>query len=127
MNLTEEGESPSDLAEALGDLVNDLQASHSTSTGDMSYTNSVRTGRIFNDPKLNQFRTVSQAWHVLAHLGGDSASKHIRTTSMAAEEPRSLAMPTITPRKWTLDEMQTALCRTMVLRLDLAPKVRQMP
>lgn len=111
LRLTEEGETPSELAEAGGDLINDLQASHSSRTGDMSYSNSVRTGRIFNDPQLNQFRQVSRAWHELAHLTEAVGSKRPRPGSLQAEPPRSLPTRGLERRRWTQAELRTALVR----------------
>jgi hypothetical protein len=82
--IREDGEGAGESRE---DHVNDLQASHSTFTSDVNYANSVRTGRMFNDPKLHQFRQTSKSWHELAHQASRlprGTSKRPRTESLQA-------------------------------------------
>ena len=120
--LREDGETEGGKSD---DVVNDLQASHSTWTSNMNYANSVRTGRMFNDPQLHQFRQTSMQWHELAHLSSRAPSgltKRGRTDSMQGSVqqrgPRLQATWTTAAeerqtrrRTWTEDEIDEAMRR----------------
>jgi hypothetical protein len=91
MGLREDGEPPG-AGERAEDHVNDLQASHSTLTSNQSYANSVRTGRMFNDPKLNQFWDTSRQWHALAQVVEAKAEGATATSAGKGKRGRTDSM-----------------------------------
>lgn len=56
--------------EEVEDLINDLQASHSSLTADVVYANQMGSSGSFTDATLSQFRRLSLEWHRLAGLDG---------------------------------------------------------
>lgn len=84
------------------DLVNDIQASHSSLAGGIHYGSEAGSGRMFTVTVLAQFRDLSRQWHELLGLGG---VEHEAWKQRIQSDPASAMRIPVVPKRGRADSL----------------------